>query len=205
MKREIQIKKEKLLLVEGVDALHFFISALEAYKIDDVQVLDFGGIHDLSNYFRILKNLDNYDNVKTIVIARDAEKDVNAAIKSINQTLGNNFKKTPNEPFKFLEDPIKLAYMIFPGYDNNRALLNGTLEDLCLGTVNCDLKNISDSFINDLDINFKFKSIHKTKLHNYLSISDAYVGNKLGEAAKSGAWNWEHSTLIPYKKILKEM
>ncbi|MDD2366900.1 MAG: hypothetical protein PHN84_12110 [Desulfuromonadaceae bacterium] len=42
-----EIIKAKLLVVEGADALHFFISALDAYNVDDVQVIDFGGVTNL--------------------------------------------------------------------------------------------------------------------------------------------------------------
>jgi|GEM_PF-2484457 len=45
-----EIKKSKLLLAEGADALHFFIAACEAFGVDDVQVMDFGGIKDLTTY-----------------------------------------------------------------------------------------------------------------------------------------------------------
>lgn len=95
--------------------------------------------------------------------------------------------------------------MIFPGYDTEGNLLNGTLEDLCLGTINNDLKDKSNNFVDSLHTEYSFKCIHKTKLHNYLSINDKFVGSKIGEASKYGAWDWNHSSLIPYKTILEQM
>ncbi len=205
--KKTEIKKTKLLLVEGIDALHFFIAALEHYNIDDIQVLDFGGISELDNYIKLLKLVDNYDNVETIVIARDAETNANTAVTNVSNTISKNFNKLEiNEPFKYVSSgKIKLAFMIFPGFDENRNLLNGTLEDLCLGTISNVLKTVSNDFIDDLHKKYSFKYIHKTKLHNYLSINDKFVGSKIGEASKYGAWDWKHSSMLEFKKILEEM
>ncbi|MDY0194116.1 MAG: hypothetical protein RBR93_11445 [Aliarcobacter butzleri] len=205
MLKKIEIKKTKLLLVEGIDALHFFIAALDYYKIDHIQVLDFGGIKQLEDYIKILKLLDNYDIVETIVIVRDAETDANGAVTSVSNILKRNFSNPPLKPFSYASTEKRLAFMIFPGFDADGNLLNGTLEDLCLGTVDNDLKNISNEFIDNLNQSYNFKCIHKTKLHNYLTINDKFVGSKIGEASKYGAWKWEHSSLTYYKNILEEM
>jgi hypothetical protein len=51
----------------------------------------------------------------------------------------------------------------------------------------------------------EIKRPHKTKLHTYLSGKNDFVGLKIGEAAKAGAWNWEHLKLKPFRDIITAM
>lgn len=111
--KKIEIKKAKLLLVEGIDALHFFIAALDYYEIEDIQVLDFGGITQLERYITLLKLVDNYDIVETIVVVRDAETNVTAAIDSVKNTLIRNFTNPPTSPFTY-SSTEKISIYDFP-------------------------------------------------------------------------------------------
>lgn len=206
MSKNKTIQKNKLLLVEGADAFHFFLAALRIYKLqENIQILDFGGIDDLSSFLTLLKAMDGFENVETICIARDAETNYQSAIKSIQSILITNFKKSPNKPFEYITEPIKLAFMLFPGFDSSKNLKNGTLEELCLETIDNERKDKAINFVLELHNEEKFKYLHKTKLHSYLSITDKYVGSKIGEASNYGAWNWNHESLIPYKEILEKM
>ncbi|MBF0525160.1 MAG: hypothetical protein HQK56_08685 [Deltaproteobacteria bacterium] len=81
------IKQEKLLLVEGMDAKWFFIYALKANGIEGVQVINFGGIGEFKAKIRSLKEFDEFSNVKTLVICRDAETDPAAAFQSVIDSL----------------------------------------------------------------------------------------------------------------------
>lgn len=49
------------------------------------------------------------------------------------------------------------------------------------------------------------KELHKTRLHAYLSGKPDLAGLKVGEAAKAGAWNWNHSNMNPFRTIVKAM
>jgi len=46
---------------------------------------------------------------------------------------------------------------------------------------------------------------HKTKLHSYLSGKDDFVGLKIGEASKAGAWDWDHERLKQFKDLITAM
>lgn len=206
MAPRIEIKYPKLLLVEGADALHFFIKALEVFGVDDVQVLDFGGISDLTNYLKALSLYQNFDSVTSLVIARDAETNSDSAISNVKKSLQQASLSIPEKPFEFTEKDPKIAFMIFPGFEKAK-LQSGTLEDLCLDIVkDCSTFDCVDTYIQCLQSNgHEIKRPHKTKLHTYLSGKNDFVGLKIGEAAKAGAWDWDHIRLKPFKDVIIAM
>ena len=64
----------------------FLINYLESEALakdqrfsNEIQVLDFGGNENLSNFLMSLKNMDKFDQVTNLAIIRDAEKDFSKA------------------------------------------------------------------------------------------------------------------------------
>ncbi|MEW6185519.1 MAG: DUF3226 domain-containing protein [Thermodesulfobacteriota bacterium] len=206
-----EIKENKLLLVEGADAYYFCIWAYQAFGAAGIQVLDFGGIADLSLYLRLLSHLPNFEKVSTLVIARDAEDNPTGAIKSIKSTLRKIGLPAPAEPFSFKGDKPRLAYMIFPGLVKNKggktSCKPGTLEDLCLAIVRQDVvMECVEEYTRCLKgKGLLIRHLHKLKLHAYLSGKNEFAGLKIGEAAKAGAWDWGHEKLEPFRKIIQNM
>ncbi|WP_298273236.1 DUF3226 domain-containing protein [Geobacter sp.] len=206
-----QIIMPKLLLVEGADALYFFISALAAFGVDDVQVMDFGGITDLTAYLKALHMLPGYEKVTTIVIARDAETNPLTAVNNVRKSLQQAALPVPGNSFEFVGNTPRVAFMIFPGLaaqsDNQNNLLPGTLEDLCLEIVkDGSTFECVDMYIQCLQSKGQeITRLHKTKLHSYLSGNNDFVGLKIGEASKAGAWDWDHSRLNAFKDIIIQM
>ncbi|MFH0812686.1 MAG: DUF3226 domain-containing protein [Pseudomonadota bacterium] len=202
-----EIKERKIILAEGADAYYFSIWAYQAFGVRGVQVLNFGGIDDLLPYLSTLKELSGFKQVESMVIARDAEQDADAAVKSIKTSLKKAGLPVPDKAFVFSNTVPRVAYMIFPGFLKKGALADGSLEHLCLETINDDaIMNCVDQFIDCLKFqNKKPKYPQKTKLHTYLAGKDAFVGLKIGEAAKAGAWDWNHSKMKPFKKIIMKM
>lgn len=206
-----EIVKPKLLLVEGADALHFFISALEAFGVDDVQVIDFGGIRELTANLKILPVLPGYERVTTIVIARDAETDPIAAVKSVKRSLKQAALPVPGNSFEFTNNTPRVAFMIFPGFGadsvDQNSLLIGTLEDLCLKIIkDCSTFECVDQYVQCLQSEgHEIRRLHKTKLHTYLAGKNDFVGLKIGEASKAGAWDWDHRSLYNFKAIITAM
>jgi hypothetical protein len=205
------IKMPKLLLVEGADALYFFISSLDAFGVDDVQVMDFGGITDLTAYLKALPLFPGYEMVSTIVIARDAENNPITAVSNVKRSLQEAALPVPGNSFEFVGDTPRVAFMIFPGFDaesgNQDSLLAGTLEDLCLEIVkDGSTFECVDLYIQCLQSKgHEITRLHKTKLHSYLSGKNDFVGLKIGEASKAGAWDWDHSRLAAFKDIIVKM
>jgi len=206
-----KIEQPKLLLVEGADAHYFFIWACQAFGVNDVQVLDFGGISDLTAYLKTLPLLDGYEQVTAVAIARDAENDPLSAVSSVQQSLRRASLPIPNESFEFTGSSPQVAFMILPGFGTgagpSQVLLQGTLEDLCLEILK-DKSNLEcvDSYIECLQSKGPgIKRLHKTKLHSCLAGKDDFVGLKIGEASKAGAWDWNHNRLDKFKAIITTM
>ena len=204
------IEKKKIILVEGADAYFFFIWACQAFDHHDIQVIDFGGIDNLRAYLRTFKELSGSEKASSILIGRDAEKNPDGAVKSIKTALKSNGFAVPERPFIFAEGKPCVAYMLFPGFESGSkgsSLLPGTLEDLCLSTTEGDLVHECVTvYVNCL----KSKGItitepHKTRLHTYLAGKQDLAGLKVGEAAKAGAWNWNHLNLNPFREIIQSM
>jgi len=205
-RNKTEIKKPNLLLVEGADAKFFCIWALEAYGVEEVQVMDFGGITELNGYLTTLSLLPGYDKVMAIVIARDAEENPKTAISSIQKALQVNGLPVPAGPFEFDGNTPRVAFMLFPGFNEKRQLTAGTLEDLCLAI----LKNQNQprlacvkAYLACLEAQGQaLQWQHKSLLHTYFAGENRFVGMKIGEASKAGAWNWEHERLQLFKNTL---
>lgn len=207
-----KIEKEKIILAEGMDVKMFCIWAYQAYNLENIEVHDFGGISKLTNYLNILTLSPGFDKVKTIVVVRDAETDAEGAIKSIQKSFKDANLPNPSSPYKFTNvnhDP-KTAFAILPGenIDNNPIKYkNGTLEDLCLSIIkDSDKLPCVENFLLAANAcGCDLNHIHKSKLHAYLSIQNDYVGMKIGEAAKANAWDWNHSIMDKFRKLLSDM
>lgn len=206
-----EIKEKKLLLAEGADALHFSIWMCQAFQAGGIQVLDFGGNTDLTTYLKLLQELPNYEQVETIVIARDAEKSPSSAVESIKASLKKAGLPVPARSFEFKGAPRRIAYMIFTGGVDDRngkiVLSPGTLEDLCLETINDDVVfQCVDQYMQCLQsIGQQVRHPHKSRLHAYLAGKDDFAGLKIGEAAKAGVWDWKYSGFEPYKRVIMSM
>ncbi len=205
MPRPEPIEKEKLILAEGKDAYHFFCHACNFYReTQDVQVMHFGGNDDLPNFLLDLTNMDKYDEVNTIIIARDAETDAKAATDSIKHSMKQATIPVPDKPFEYIRNAtLKTAFMIFPGPQQK----DGTLEDLCLLTVENDpLLECVDGYLECAKAKGEqFPRIHKNRLHCFLAGKDDSVGLPIGLAFKAKVWPPDHIALKPFKKIIQEM
>ena len=210
MSRPEPITKKKLLLAEGKDDYYFFCHACNFYrKTEDVQVRSFEGNDKLSSYLSNLINMDGFDEVDTIVIARDAETDAKAAVMSIRESIRRANEKSanipiPEKPFMYTQNAsMKTAFMIFPGPQEK----DGTLEDLCLLTVEDDpLLECVDSYLECAKAKGeRFPRIHKNKLHCFLAGKNDYAGSPISHAFKAKVWPPDHPALEPFKRIIQEM
>lgn len=214
--KPITIKARRLLLAEGADACNFLIWAYQAWGASDIQVLDFGGVQnqDLPLYLRQLQMLAGFDEVRTLVIARDAERHAGGAVTSLIAQLTNAGLPAPPTPFTFTETPLRVAYMLFPGYaasgsskDQKDQLENGTLEDLCLKTIAGDrVMPCVERFLQEVQATGEpMPRPHKSSLYTFLAGKHALTGLKLGEAARVGAWPWDHPAFDPYRDTVRAM
>ena len=205
MPKPKSITAKKLLLAEGRDAEIFLVWAARHFRPEqDFQVMNFGGITELTRFLLLLVNDECYDDVETIVVARDAETNTDAAIDSIQNSMKKANMPVPQKPFEYSgNDTLKTAFMIFSDSTHE----SGTLEDLCLLTVQDDpiMECVAD-YLECVKVKGEEVShVHKKKLHCFLAGKDDYAGLRIGWASREGAWDFDHPALEPFKTIIQEM
>lgn len=211
-----KIRKQHLILCEGRDAEEFLIAYLNSDALSDIpsfsndfQVMDFGGNENLSNYIELLKNMEGFEQVKTILIIRDAERNATTSMKQIQSNLQKNGIPVPETTYCWQGETLKVGFLLFPTC--NSTVQVGTLEDLCLSILKENNNQVIIheiiAFMKNLENNYNrtFPHEFKTKLHSYFSITDDFVSMKIGEAARAQAFDWNHENLIPIKNFLLEI
>jgi hypothetical protein len=204
------IIKDHVILAEGADAQFFLIHLLHILSFDNIQVFNFCGVCDLTGYLELFKKFPGYNRVKSIIIARDTEESVHSAVQSINGSLkSNGFITTAVEPFTFEHGQINIGILLFPGFHEDGEICDtGTLEDLCIKIFKFpEIVPYADAYTNDFQKkrSITFKRLHKNKLHAMLSLTDDYVGMKIGETTKAQGFDPGSPYLMPYIRILKEI
>jgi hypothetical protein len=212
MPNPIRIQRKNLILTEGEDEKYFFWYLLENYKIEDIDVHNYGGISDLTGYLRTLQKVDNYNAVKTVLIARDAENSAISAIQSVNASLKKSGLITKDTedipPFKIINQVKKIGIMTFPGIDESGKIIEtGTLEDLCLKLFKEQtIMTKTDAYILDYQNNgYAFVRSHKNRLHAALSFTNEYVGLKIGETAKAQGFDFSSPSLKPFLDVIRQV
>ena len=213
-----KITCEHLILCEGEDEKQFLIAYLNSTerKKDDprfessVQVWNFGGNEQLKNGLTVISNTEGFSNLKTILIMRGAEADVFKAEKQIKAALSANALPVPLEQGVWSEIGVPFtAYLLFPSLGKGNK--NGTLEHLCMELIKDEfapeliLPKISE-FMSGLEKDHlrQFKHNFKSKIHSFISMTDPFVGLKIGEAARAGAFDWNNPALTGLNSCLIE-
>ena len=212
-----RIVKSYIILCEGLDTLNFMVQYLNSKELSKdnrfgncIQVLNFGGISDLSMYLNNLRNMEGYENVTHILVLRDAETETDRAVRMIRKALNDNSLPIPDECNKWCgedNDEIKVAFTLLPSCSNKP--VEGALEDLCwliLKDENAqEMRHDVQDFV--VSIRDKYKSIksheHKSRLHTYFSVNENYISLKIGEAATAGAFDWGSENLLPLKELIE--
>lgn len=218
MSKKTEIVKHHLILCEGADEFHFLIAWLNSSVLkekdlfwsEEIQVLDFGGNEQLKPYISGLMRAEGFDQVKSILIIRDAEKDVDKAISEISTAIKENDLPLPREIGKWEGAELKVAYLLLPSLDNSPC--PGTLEDLCANILSENEKPekvlpMVESLLCSLEeLRLRtFPHKHKSKLHAYFSVTDKYVSAKVGEAAQWGAFDWKNDRLKYLEELLHQI
>ena len=164
-----------------------------------------------------LKQWPRYDEMKGLLFVRDADRNANSAVDSLVDHIYRNWniKLSKDGAIKQDADGVKIGFFIFPGQGIDGHFLDGALEDFCLDLFHDDeggldspsLKSLVDSFIERLRAKRGkgFKTEHKNHLFLLLSSTDKAVGRKIGEAAKTGVFDFKNAKLEPLKKLILQM
>jgi len=198
------IQLAKLILVEGKDEIYFFNALLNHLGITDIEVRDVEGKNNFRNKLQVFKKYQkNFDQLKTLAFIRDANNDgAENAFQSIKNdiraVMGQNI---PQEMKQFTNMNPRIGIFIMP---NNHD--QGTLEDLCLKTIENDpVNSYIENFIQQISrLEIKPKNISKAKVQIFLA-TRKYPVNSLGIGACKKYWNFDSPVLNELKEFIKEM
>ena len=215
--KDNEIRFPHLIVCEGLDAKLFMVYYLQFLikqdsRFEQFQVMDAGGITELRLFIKTLPHLPYFDKVKSITIARDCENNAKGANQSVQELLKQGFA-VPEVPCTVALPTdglynVKTAYILFPKLNSDET--NGTLEDLCLETLACADREIVLNIVDNTMLLYQeqftgFKRPHKNRLHTYLSLSDVFVGLKIGESANANAFDFSVSIFKPLVALLNAM
>ena len=221
--KTINPETKHLILCEGRDEQQFFIGFLDYFKnksdsdydkYNEIQIEDIGGNSDFFDQLGVWKMVSGFENLKTVGIIRDAEKNSAGALQSIQRCFLRNGMPQPTDCFEFAKSKnggASTVFGILPGTKNGNEWDNGTLEDLCLKILNDSQSSKKINFISEYlkqsQENFqnKIRHMHKAKLHTYFSSNEPLIGLKIGEATKKNAFNLESDVLVNFKKMFDNM
>jgi len=216
--REKIIRFPHLIVCEGLDAKLFMIYYLESLikkdkRFDQYQVIDSGGVRELRLFLRTLPKLSGFDAVRSLVILRDAESSAQGAHQSVMDLLREECYAVPESACKIalpgnVHHQIKIGYAFFPSLNAHNE--NGTLEDLCLNILSDSNSGTVLGFVDSViqarqDVVTVFKRPHKNKLHTYLSLTDEFVGLKIGESARANAFDFTARVFESFRVMLLKM
>ena len=208
-----KIVMQYVILCEGIDTENFLISYLNSSELEynkkfseTIQTFNFGGIYDLDTFILNLKNMEGFDKIKRLMILRDAENDVDQAIRMIKSTLRKAELPIPSECNSWeTASEFKTAFTLMPLCNSTPE--PGALEDLCWKILIDDysVKDDVQTFVNEMKA--KHNSIrsheHKSKVHTFFSVNENFISLKTGEAAMAGAFNWSSPHLESLKALIE--
>lgn len=214
-----RILKPFLVLCEGKDVENFLISYLESDALaydsrfsNDIQAFNFGGVENLGVFIGSLTKMDGFEIVRRILVLRDAETDVDQAVKMVQNAFRVNDLAVPDRPHEWKKGndssaPVT-AFTLLPACNSNP--IPGALEDLCWDLLKDkhakDMQRDVLGFISDIKKNYGTISTHehKSRLHTYFSVNEKYISLKTGEAASAGAFAWDHEKLDGLRELIED-
>jgi len=141
---QIQITKQKLIIVEGKDDKLFFEKLIENIGIADVQIHFLGGKSFFTApNFNSIKLAPDFRQVQYLIVIRDADEDATGAFQSVCSILTQIQLPVPASPLTFTNGTLKVGILIVPPKGNK-----GKLEDVCLSMISGykEIKCIKDFF-----------------------------------------------------------
>ena len=214
------IEKPNLIVCEGKDDVGFFYNFLKSFKDgtdDRVQVFGAGSDKAIRPFIKNIHLSPRFDMLRSLTIIRDSDNKAEDYSKSIRGALKDAGFPVPDKPCRVASGPrpggteiINTGYALLPDFCSEQTV--GELENLCLDILdkaNPDsekLLNIAENaLLNAEKQGLSFKKRYKNKLHTYLSLSNTFVGLKLGESAKANAFNFAAVELEPLRKLLSDI
>ncbi len=204
MKRKrIEIEKSKLLLVEGRSCQVFFQALLEEMGLDgQIQVHDFGGVDELRQGLLGVVQASGFpEDLSTIGIVRDAERDPRSAFRRVCSALGHFDLAQPTVPLAIAQGNPNVAALILPD-----PATPGMLEDLCLRAVADDpaMRCVDGYFDCLTEVGSEPRIEAKGRVQAFLASRKEDCPH-LGQAAVKGYWPWGSPAFDQVKGFLQSL
>ena len=223
-RRSFQLHPEHpyVILCEGRDEeqfLRYYIEYLVAKEVvpDLFNIIDLGGNEDMRKTMPLFSSLDCFDQMKGFLVVRDAETNAAGAVQSVQNTMSTSFDISIPIDGTFVEnqDGMRFGFVLLPGKKADGTFYDGTLEDLCCKILalpydkdfGLDLLEMVNFYVKRVEEKRKypFRTIHKNRLHAYLSGTDDFVGLKIGEAARAKCFDFSSDALDFLKDALVQL
>lgn len=200
----VTIERSVLLLVEGPDDRFFFEAFTSHLQLGDIQVLAVGGKDEVRARLRVLPLTPGFvDTVRALGIVRDADDNPKGAFQSVSNALLAAKLPVLHKPLESVREDIKVSVMILPD-----AQTPGMLETVCLQAVTNDpASECVDAYFDCLKrqgITPNSQALPKARLQAFLA-SRTRPGLRLGEAAKSREFPFEHAAFKQIREFLVQL
>ena len=196
----VEITETALLLVEGRDDEEVLRRLCDHIDVGGIQILGYGGRYGLRDYLKTVRLLSGYERVERIGIVRDADDGADNAFRSVCGALANAGLPVPSQPRRLSDGVPRVSTMIVPP---DRP--TGCLETLLWLTIEtAETAECIDKYMDCARIPASGNRRDKAKVYAYVAVQ-RQPGLKIGEAAKAGYWNLDHSALLSVKDFLKSL
>ena len=201
----LQIRTDRLLLVEGRDEVNLFTALIErrADAEPAIQVIDAGGKDRFPRRLRAIRTAAQArPALRSIGVVRDADDDAGSAFRSVCDHLRNVGYEPPAAHGEFSEATPSVGVFIVPNGSEP-----GAIETLCrLSVEGTDAARCVDEYIECLQRHDAMQSRNTDKCfaHAYLAaMSDPLA--RVGEGALSGAWDFESPAFVALVRFLRDL
>ena len=201
MPKPAEIELAVQLLVEGNDQRNFFEAFTSHLSIANVQVQNFGGVNQLSDFLEGFVGATGFrETVRRLCIVRDAETSAGGAFQSVQSALSNAALPVPDSPVECTGGSPAVAVLILPG-DNRQGMLE-TL--LCESIAATPVEGCIDDFFNCVEAlpDVSVGRSDKARAHAYLT-TKPNPHFSVGVAAKNDYWDLNHSVFSTVRDFLR--
>ena len=210
MSKPLTINGEALLLCERLEMaqfVHVYLQYLfrQGISLPTVQLLNYRSLQQLEGLAKRLPNIPGSKQVQRVLIFADAQNDLENRRNKVLDMRSSDFFRTRDY----------CAHFLFPGRIAGRRWLGGYLEDLLVEALKRDtaeygdfinMKNIAREYLmcieNNRGTGHKLSNYNRNLLYTYFAGTEKFVGCTIAEAAKLGAFDFEHVGFVELKKFI---
>ena len=201
----LEIRSDRLLLVEGKDEENLFNALMIKQRIDPdkIQIIAAGGVDKFPRNLRTIHtDAQIRPPLRSIGVVRDADHDAAGAFRSVCDHLRNTGYAPPAAHGEFSGAVPSIGVFIVPD-----GAEPGAMETLCRRSVEgTDGAECVDAYLECLERHGAMKSNRPDKsfAHAWLAAARNPVA-RVGEGALNGVWDFESSAFAPLSRFLRDL